>query len=76
MTQVRVTCSRCAGTGQVAHRTARYDARCFCCGGSGFYFRKASTKRVVDGPSTIAARAEATDKALHELAARLARGET
>jgi DnaJ-class molecular chaperone len=76
MTQVRVTCSRCAGTGQAAHRTARYDARCFCCGGSGFYFRKASTKRVIEDPAVVAARAEEAEKVLHELAARLARGVT
>lgn len=42
---VKVTCSRCGGLGQVVHRTARHDARCFCCGGKGWFLRKAPTKR-------------------------------
>lgn len=43
---VKVRCSRCSGTGSVAHRTAKHDARCYCCGGAGHYFRKPAGKRV------------------------------
>jgi DnaJ-class molecular chaperone len=43
--QVKVKCSRCAGTGQAVHRTARHDARCFCCNGAGFYYRRPAQKR-------------------------------
>ena len=42
---VIVKCPRCKGKGTVAHRTARLDARCFCCEGVGTIQRKPPTKR-------------------------------
>jgi DnaJ-class molecular chaperone len=42
---VKVTCKRCQGKGQVPHLTARHDARCFCCSGKGFFYRKPAQKR-------------------------------
>ncbi len=44
--RVKVSCKRCAGSGTVVHRTAKADARCYCCGGVGHYFRAAPKKRV------------------------------
>lgn len=68
--RVKVTCKRCGGKGTVVHRTARFDARCFCCDGQGFYFRKAATKR-----QTEAERLDAFNATLSERVAAAARGE-
>lgn len=70
--QVRVRCRRCDGTGSVAHRTARFDARCYCCGGVGHYFRSAPRKRPTE--AELAARHKAETAALHEWARKAARG--
>jgi hypothetical protein len=42
---IRAKCPRCKGSGIVPLRTARADARCFCCRGAGFILRKPPTKR-------------------------------
>jgi hypothetical protein len=46
--RIKVTCKRCQGKGHVAHRTAAYDARCFCCHGAGFTMRTAPRKRLTE----------------------------
>ena len=48
MEKIKAKCARCSGTGQVAHRTARLDTTCFCCGGKGFIMRKRPTKHMTE----------------------------